>query len=85
MAELRTVRAVVSTLHHEINNPLQVILLSADRLQSLQSFESTCVEDIAVNSTRIRDVVAKLGSLEDEVRLQEDLGFAGLIDVARSR
>jgi signal transduction histidine kinase len=85
LTELDTVRTIVTTLHHEINNPLQVILLSADRLHLIERYDAECVEDIAANGTRIRDVVLKLSGLEAGVRLHTEPGFRGLIDIARSR
>lgn len=85
LAEVRMVRTVVSTLHHEINNPLQVIQFSAEKMQALQTYDEISVNDILNQGTRIRDVVAKLGELDQEVLLHQEPGFEGLIDVARSQ
>ena len=85
LAEVQMVHTVVSTLHHEINTPLMVIRLSAEKLQDLKSYHEASVRDILAQGTRIRDVVIKLSELDQEVRLHPEPGFQGLIDVARSR
>lgn len=85
LAEVQMVRTVVSTLHHEINNPLMVIQLSAEKLQMLKSYDEPTVNNILDYGTAIRDVVGKLGQLDEEVKLRVEPGFEGLIDVHRSR
>ena len=85
LAELQMVRTVVSTLHHEINNPLQVIQLSAQKLQDGGHYDAACVRNILDYGGHIRDAVLKLKELDQEVRLHRDPGFRGLIDVPRSR
>lgn len=85
LAEVRMVRHVVSTLHHEINNPLLVIQLSAEKLQALRAYDDPTVKNILDYGTVIRDVVVQLGSLDYEVRLRVEPGFENLIDIARSR
>lgn len=84
LAEVQMVRTVVSTLHHEINNPLMVIQLSAEKLQALKSYDEPTVNNILDYGIVIRDVVVKLGTLDDEVKLRVEPGFEGLIDVHRS-
>ena len=83
-AELQMVHIVVRSLHHEINNPLTFLLLSAERLQALNSYDETTVRNILAQGSHIRDVVAKLSQLEEKVLLHEDPGFRGLLDLARS-
>lgn len=85
LAEVKMVHTVVSTLHHEINNPLLVIQFCAEKMQALHNYDEGSVNDIIVHGTRIRDVVVKLSELDQEVRLHREQGFEGLIDVARSR
>lgn len=85
LAEVKMVRTIVSTLHHEINNPLLVIQFSAEKMQALQSYDEASVSDIIAHGTRIRDVVVKLSELDHEVQLHQERGFEDLIDVARSR
>ncbi|MBI4466610.1 MAG: hypothetical protein HY656_04175 [Acidobacteria bacterium] len=85
LAEVLMVRTVVSTLHHEINNPLQVIQFSAEKLQTLKSYDEGTVSAILKHNTHIHDVVIKLSELDQEVCLHQEPGFEGLIDVARSR
>lgn len=85
LAEVRLVRTIASTLHHEINDPLMVIQLSGEKLQTLRSYDETCVNNILAYGTRIRDVLLRLSKLEEEVRLRKEQGFAGLIDIPGSR
>ncbi len=85
LAEVRMVRTVTSTLQHEINNSLNVIQLSAGKLQALKSYDESSVRNILTYSSRIHDVVTKLSQLEERVLFHQDPGFAGVIDVARSR
>ena len=85
LAEVRMVRAVASTLHHEINNPLTVIQFSAEKMLRLRVYDEPSVNDIISHNTRIRDVVVRLSELDQEVRLRLDAGFEGLIDLVRSR
>lgn len=85
LAEVQIVRTVVATLHHEINNPLTVIQLSAEKLHDLQRYDAPTVTEILAHSTRIHNVVAKLNQLDEEVHLRQEQGFEGLIDIARSR
>jgi len=85
LAEVRMVRAVASTLHHEINNPLTVIQFSAEKMLRLRVYDEPSVNDIISHNTRIRDVVVRLSELDQEVRLRFEAGFEGLIDLARSR
>jgi nitrogen fixation/metabolism regulation signal transduction histidine kinase len=76
---------VVATLHHEINNPLTVIQLSAEKLHELQRYDEPTVANIITHGTRIYTVVSKLNKLDEAVHLRQEEGFEGLIDVARSR
>ena len=85
LAEVKMVHTVVSTLHHEINNPLLVIQFCAEKMQALRNYDEASVNDILTHGTRIRDVVVKLSELDQEVRLHREPGFEGLIDVARSQ
>lgn len=85
LVEVRMVRAVASTLHHEINNPLMVIQFSAEKLRTLRSYDDAAVGEILAHNTHIRDVVVKLTELDQEIRLRYEPGFEGLIDLARSR
>lgn len=85
LAEVHFVRTVVSTLHHEINNPLNVIFLSADKLKTSNSSDQASLCNILTSAERIRDVVAKLSQLEEEVHLRHDTVFRGLVDLHRSR
>lgn len=85
LAEARLVRTVASTLHHEINNPLMVIQLSAEKLQTLRTYDETTVQNILTQGARIRDALLRLSKLEEEVRLRKEQGFAGLIDIPGSR
>lgn len=84
VVEAQMVRTVASTLSHEINNPLQVIQFSAEKLQMLHAYDDHCVGHILTQGVRIRDVLAKLMNLEREVRLRQDAGFAGLIEIEHS-
>lgn len=85
LAEVQMVRTVVATLHHEINNPLTVIQLSAEKLHDLQRYDAPTVTEILAHGTRIHNVVAKLNQLDEEVHLRQEQGFEGLIDIGRSR
>jgi signal transduction histidine kinase len=85
LAEVRMVRAVASTLHHEINNPLTVIQFSAEKMLRLRTYDEPSLTDIINHNTRIRDVVVRLTDLDQEVRLRFEPGFEGLIDLVRSR
>ena len=81
-AEARMLRLVVRTLGHEINNPLQVVQLTAEQLRSGASQRSA--ESILTEVGRIRQAVSRLGSLEGEVTLRQTPGFPGLIDLDRA-
>ena len=83
--EARMVRVVVRTLGHEINNPLQVVQLTAEQLRGGGGASQRSAENILVEVGRIRQAVSRLGSLEDKVRFREAPGFAGLIDLDRSQ
>ena len=83
--EAKMVRVVVRTLGHEINNPLQVVQLTAEQLRGGGGASQRSAENILVEVGRIRQAVSRLGSLEGEVRLREAPGFAGLIDLDRSQ
>lgn len=82
--EGRMVRVVVRTLGHEINNPLQVVQLTAEQLRGGDGASQRSAESILTEVGRIRLAVSRLGSLEGEVRLRQAPGFAGLIDLDRS-
>ena len=83
--EAKMARVVVRTLGHEINNPLQVVQLTAEQLRGGGGASQRSAENILVEVGRIRQAVSRLGSLEGEVRLREAPGFAGLIDLDRSQ
>ena len=83
-AEARMVRVVVRTLGHEINNPLQVVQLTAEQLRAAGEAGRRSADSILIEVGRIRQAVSRLGALEDNVRLREAPGFAGLIDLDRS-
>jgi signal transduction histidine kinase len=83
-AEARMVRVVVRTLGHEINNPLQVVQLTAEQLRGGGGASQRSAESILAEVKRIRHAVSQLGSLEGEVRLRQAPGFPGLIDLDRS-
>jgi signal transduction histidine kinase len=82
--EGRMVRVVVRTLGHEINNPLQVVQLTAEQLRGGDGASQRSAESILAEVGRIRQAVSRLGSLEGEVRLRQAPGFPGLIDLDRS-
>jgi len=82
--EGRMVRVVVRTLGHEINNPLQVVQLTAEQLRGSGGASQRSAESILTEVGRIRQAVSRLGSLEGEVRLRQAPGFAGLIDLDHS-
>ena len=84
LAQVQFVRTVVSTLHHEINNPLTVIWGSAQLLRNSQAYDEASVDGILEQSQRIRDVMAKLGQMDEEIKLRKDVGFEGVIDLDRS-
>ena len=83
--EARMVRVVVRTLGHEINNPLQVVQLTAEQLRGGGGASQRSAENILVEVGRIRQAVSRLGSLEDKVQFRQTPGFAGLIDLDRSQ
>lgn len=83
--EGRMVRVVVRTLGHEINNPLQVVQLTAEQLRGGGGASQRSAESILTEVGRIRQVVSRLSALESEVRLRQAPGFAGLIDLNRSQ
>lgn len=85
LAQVELVRSVVTTLHHEINNPLTVIYASAALLHSTATDDPATLEDILKSSSRIREVMAKLGQLEERVNLRAERGFEGAIDLVASR
>ena len=72
--ETEVVRKLVSTLKHEINNPLGVVLGAAFLVQQageLNEQQKKAAEMISASGQRIRDVVAKLAeatSLEQTVK-----------------
>ena len=82
--EGRMVRVVVRTLGHEINNPLQVVQLTAEQLRGSGGASQRSAGSILTEVGRIRQAVSRLGSLEGEVRLRQAPGFAGLIELDRS-
>ena len=81
--EARMVRVVARTLGHEINNPLQVVQLTAEQLRGSGGASQRSAESILAEVGRIRQAVSRLGSLEGEVRLRQAPGFPGLIDLDR--
>ncbi len=85
LAELEIVRAVANTLLHKINNPLQVIQLSAEKLRTRQQYDPETVANILTYAERIGATVANLGKLRERVFLHQESGFAGLIDLDRSQ
>lgn len=85
LSEVQFVRTVASTMHHEINNPLNVIVLSVEKLKTLNGYDEATIRNILTSSERIRDVVAKLSELEEQVHRRQDGAFAELIDLHRSR
>ncbi len=85
LTELEIVRLVANTLLHEINNPLQVIQMSAEKLRTLQQHDQETVGKILAHGERIRDTVANLSKLRERILLHQESGFAGLIDLERSR
>ena len=84
-AEARMVRVVVRTLGHEINNPLQVVQLTAEQLRTAGEPSQRSAESILTEVGRIRQAVSRLGSLEEKVHLRDAPGFSGLIDLDRSQ
>ncbi len=85
LAELEIVRAVATTLLHEINNPLQVIQLSAEKLRTLPQYDPETVANILTYAERIGATVANLSKLRERVFLHQASSFAGLIDLDRSQ
>lgn len=85
LTEVQFVRAVVSTLHHEINNPLMVIQLSAEKLRNVKAYDDAAVANILEHGRRIREVMARLDELEEQVHLRRDISFTRVIDLERSR
>ncbi len=85
LAELEIVRAVATTLLHEINNPLQVIQMSAEKLRTLPQHDPETVGNILTYAERIRSTVANLSKLRERVFLHQESGFASLIDLDRSK
>lgn len=81
--EARMVRTVVRTLGHEINNPLQVVQLTAEQLRGDASASQRSAESILAEVARIRLAVSRLSLLEGEVKLRQAPGFNGLIDLDR--
>lgn len=84
LAQVELVHNVVTTLYHEINNPLTVIIGSAALMRDVQEHERPCVQDILASGRRIQEVMAKLSSLEQRVALRRDCGFEEAIDLDRS-
>ena len=84
LAQVELVRAVVTTLHHEINNPLTVILGSAMLMRDAHEPGKFCLESILDGGNRIKEVMAKLDNLNKLVALRTDAGFEGAIDLDRS-
>ncbi len=85
LAELEMVRAVATTLLHEINNPLQVIQLSAENLRTRQQYDPETAANILTCVERIRATVADMSKMRERVFLHQESGFAGLIDLDRSQ
>ncbi len=85
LAELEIVRAVANTLLHEINNPLQVIQMSAEKLRTLPQHDPETVGNILTYAERIRVTVADMSKMRERVFLHQESGFAGLIDLDRSQ
>lgn len=83
-AEATMVRVVVRTLGHEINNPLQVVQLTAEQLRGSGGASQRSAESILTEVGRIRQAVSRLGAIEGEVLMRQTPGFAGLIDIDRS-
>ncbi len=85
LAELEIVRAVANTLLHEINNPLQVIQMSAEKLRALPQHDQETVGNILTYAERIRATVADMSKMRERVFLHQESGFDGLIDLDRSQ
>ncbi len=83
--EARMVRMVVRTLGHEINNPLQVVQLTAEQLRGDAGTSQRSAESILAEVARIRLAVSRLSALEGEVKLRQAPGFNGLIDLERTQ
>lgn len=85
LAQIDMVRPMARSLLHELNNPLQVIQLSAEKLKALDRYDEDCVKNIIAQVERIGDLATKLIQLQEEIFLRREPEFAGLIDLARSR
>lgn len=85
LAQIDMIRPMARTLLHGLNNPLQVIQLSAEKLKTLDRYDDESVKNIIAQVERIGDLATKLIQLQEDIFLHREPGFAGLIDLERSR
>jgi DNA-binding response OmpR family regulator len=84
--KIATLGEMVITLHHEINNPLQAIVLSAENMLSDLAEGKISREDIEIvikSCSRIQDVVKRITKLK-RVRSAKYLGDTAMIDLDES-
>jgi DNA-binding response OmpR family regulator len=83
---LATVGKLTITLHHEINNPLQAIVLATENLLSDLAEEDISREDIEIiltNCARIDDVLKQMANLK-RIRSAPYVGDIDMIDLGES-
>jgi len=84
--KLATIGEMVTTLHHEINNPLQAIVLSAENmLRDLETDEISRddIEIVLKSCSRIHDVLKRILRLK-RIRSSKYVGNADMLDLGES-
>jgi DNA-binding response OmpR family regulator len=84
--KLATIGEMVTTLHHQINNPLQAIMLSAENmLRDLEGRDVSRgdIEIILSSCNRIHDVLKQIMNLK-RVRSSKYIGNADMLDLDES-
>lgn len=85
LAEVQAVTMAARTIRFEINNAFTVIQLSTEKLRDLQGYDEISVRNILAQGGYVRDALNKLAALEQKVRLHQEPGFEGLVDIEQSR
>ena len=84
--KLATIGKMVATLHHEINNPLQAIMLSAENmLKDLEEGEISRedIEIMLLSCNRIHEVLKRIMNIK-RIRSAKYVGEADMLDLDES-
>ncbi len=61
----QTLRDTVVTLSHHVNNPLQVLLAAAERLQAASSHDDSAAQAVNLIQEKVRDIAVVISVLQD--------------------